>query len=298
MLYVYLDETTFGELSNESGYGCLISQERIDYSIIQKALSDLEKDADRFNPKFKKQDERTLNRGYFHAADDSKNAHSHLCNAINKGVTGNFKTHIINTKRTLIDIESAYDISSKLNILEAFWISKEITFIFEERMRLTPNRLKKWWNSLWEEMIYTACSSPYYVTYYPKFNFEICDKTEPGLQVVDFLLWASSRQFTKKSCPWLKRVKSLVQTNFASENKSWRGHSIDVNFGCRPSFSYTYEDYSCNHFDDVSKAIMVENYIKHVYQVLKFLTNNKNKFVSHFEEDIFISYNNVSIQVS
>ena len=199
-MYVYLDETTFGKNGEYSGYASFIASKRIDNELTNEAIDALSNDPDIKKEEYKYQDDRTLKRKYFHASDDSQNAHSHLCNAVNSYVTGKFKSHFFKTKENgFNNSDEAYELASKLSILSVFSESPEIVFIFEERNDLSKEYIVKWWDSLWEDLFKSQYTYPYLRTYYPVLKFEICTKEEPGLQIVDFILWASSRQVLKKS---------------------------------------------------------------------------------------------------
>ena len=79
-MYIYIDETSSNGLI---GAGALLTIEPIQDSIINEAIAEL----DKFHKKHKYEDEnvkrmdaQTLERGYFHASEDSKNSHSIICN--------------------------------------------------------------------------------------------------------------------------------------------------------------------------------------------------------------------------
>lgn len=89
-VFAYADETIFTIEPNSNlralGCGILISRTEITPEVIREAIHNLSIDPD-FD---EKKDTRTLERKYFHASDDSKNAHSHLCNSINKHIKSVF----------------------------------------------------------------------------------------------------------------------------------------------------------------------------------------------------------------
>ncbi|MBC7408803.1 MAG: hypothetical protein H7339_10480 [Arcicella sp.] len=85
--YVYADEATFNRGSEEFlGTGIFISETQVNQEVVVHALKLLADDTD-FD---KKMDDRTINHGYFHASEDSKNAHSHFCRSIVERGNGNF----------------------------------------------------------------------------------------------------------------------------------------------------------------------------------------------------------------
>ncbi len=90
-MYLYIDESTFNKHNEDYyGVGLFVSEKEIDIEIINEALVNLKNDPDIENDNTKKMDSNTLARNFFHSADDSKNAHSHLCRAINKYAQGFF----------------------------------------------------------------------------------------------------------------------------------------------------------------------------------------------------------------
>lgn len=226
-MYVYLDETEFGE-GAFSGYASLITEERIGQKVIDDALENLRIDTDRFLMPQKTMDDRTLERGYFHAADDSKNAHSHLCNAINKHVIGNFKSHIFHAKKhSFTGIEEIYNLASQLAVVSLFSKARELTFIFEGRNGLSVQALlEKWWPELWKGLSQNCFSAPFVVKYYPDVRFEISEKSNPGSQVVDFILWASQRALYAKDPKWYDRLHGWAKTSMTTVDGGWDGHSI------------------------------------------------------------------------
>ena len=70
--------------------GLLACDVPITKAVVDAALHNLQADPDRHKPRHKEKDDRTLQRGYFHASDDSQNAHGHLCRSIVKHVAGTF----------------------------------------------------------------------------------------------------------------------------------------------------------------------------------------------------------------
>lgn len=78
-LYVYADEAAFLRGTEEIlGTGILISETPIDQTVVTTAMKLLFDDPD-FD---KKMDQRTIDNGYFHASEDSKNGHSHFCRVL------------------------------------------------------------------------------------------------------------------------------------------------------------------------------------------------------------------------
>lgn len=287
-MYVYLDETTFGEHNEYSGYASLITKSRIEKSVIDEALSNLKEDPDIAKEKFKDHDFRTLARGYFHAADDSQNGHSHLCSSINSNIIGRFSSHYFKTKEyNFKSTEEAYALASKLSILSVFSESNEITFIFEERNDLTRRYIEKWWDSLWLDLLKSQYAHPYIRTYYPVLNFEICSKSDSGLQVVDFILWASTRKAVGKECPWFDRLKCWLKTETKPEDETWGGHSLSFGMIEKENIeTYTITDYQ--HDNKLLNSLDYQtHYIVNAQKLINHVASlGRQKDVDHFWDEI------------
>jgi hypothetical protein len=287
-MHVYLDETTFGEHDEYTGYASLITESRIDNSVIEEALSNLNEDPDIAKEKSKNLDNKTLARRYFHAADDSQNGHSHLCSSINRNIVGEFSSHYFKTKEhNFKNTEEAYDLASKLSMLSVLSKSDEVTLIFEERNDLTRGYIEKWWDSLWLDLLKNQYTRPYIRTYYPALNFEICSKSDPGLQVVDFILWASTRKVIGKKCPWLDRLKCRLKTAINPEDGTWGSHSLSFGMTEKENIdTYTITDYQHDN-KLLNSSEYQAHYIVNAQQVINRVASlGRQKGVDHFWGEI------------
>ncbi|SUX45665.1 DUF3800 domain-containing protein [Chryseobacterium indoltheticum] len=211
-IYAYADETIFNIDSDENefalGCGIFISDVEITQSIVNEALQNLAKDKD-FD--FKK-DQRTLDNAFFHASEDSKNGHSHFCRSINKYIKGIFDYTIKNNveQKDLLKnsfSEKIFERCLSSSTLEIFLTTQEVYLIIEKREKLNSENILKWKNNLYNLYEGASYNVTSYKTFYPKLNILLKNKNEPGLQVVDFLIWASNR--TNKLIPdntWQKRL--------------------------------------------------------------------------------------------
>lgn len=231
-LYVYADETIFpinGE-KNGLGYGLFVSQTEITQRTIDEALSNLKSDLD-FDLK---KDSQTLQKGYFHASEDGKNAHSHLCTSINKNVKGIFAY-------TYSDHNKPKEIAQKgftnriLNrclsdsTLELFRSTEEIFLTIEQRDTLSKFSLAKWLKSLYELYDKATYDILSFKTFYPNITITLKDKKEPGLQVIDFLIWAVNR--TKRNIPdkkWHERIR-YASSYYSVEQQGQNGGQYYLN---------------------------------------------------------------------
>lgn len=79
-IFAYADETIFDIDSAQGiyavGYGIFISQHPITSDVVSEAMTNLKNDPEINDTS----DISTIAHGYFHASEDSKNAHSHFCN--------------------------------------------------------------------------------------------------------------------------------------------------------------------------------------------------------------------------
>lgn len=227
-IFAYADETIF-KINNETnelalGCGMLVTKSKIDDFVINEALLELANDDDFDLNK----DKRTLNRKFFHSSEDSKNGHSYLCNSINKNVAGVFDYTFINkiTQRETL----AKGFSEKLfnrclshSTLELFLTTDEIFLIIENREALNSKNLSEWQAQLYKLYEGATYNIPSYKTFYPKLNIQLKDKKEPGLQVVDFLIWALNR--TKTTNPnqvWHNRLKYKTWYEYKDEGNQNR----------------------------------------------------------------------------
>ena len=212
-IYAYADETSFtvNGKTNEIalGSGIFVSKSKVNQDIVREALADLKSDIDFDHQK----DLRTIQRGYFHSSDDSKNAHSHLCCSINRNIVGIFDyTYFDNI--TQVDIirkgfaDRIFDRCLSHSTLALFLSTNEVFLTIEKRDSINEVTISMWLNSLYKRYEGATYNRPSYKTFYPKINIFLEDKMEPGLQVVDFLMWAVNR--TKISVPdnrWHERIK-------------------------------------------------------------------------------------------
>lgn len=227
-IYAYADETIFtiNNTTNELALGCgiLVTKNKIEEFVIDDALIELGKDAD-FD--FQK-DQRTLNIKFFHSSEDSKNGHSYLCNSINKNVKGVFDYTFIdkinqNETTTKGFSENQFNRCLSHSTLELFLTTDEIFLIIENREALNLETLSKWQTQLYKLYEGATYNSPSFKTFYPKLNIQLKGKSEPGLQVVDFLMWAINR--TKTSNPnqvWHNRIKYKTWYEYKGERNQNR----------------------------------------------------------------------------
>lgn len=223
-IYAYADETIFtvNQQKNEFaiGYGILVSEVKIDRSVIDEALKELSQDID-FDPK---KDQKTIDNEFFHASEDSKNGHSYFCRSINKNIKGVFDYTYKNEveQKDLLNKGFTEEIFKRCltsSTLELFSTANEVFLIIERRDTLNEKSILEWKKQLYRLYEGASYNTPSYKTLYPKLNILLKNKNEPGLQVVDFLIWASNRtNRTKPDNTWHKRIKYLNWYSYKEEN--------------------------------------------------------------------------------
>lgn len=227
-IYAYADETIFvaNTETNELALGCgiFVTESKIEQSVIDDAILKLSEDND-FDS-FK--DKRTISRNYFHASEDSKNGHSYLCRAINENIKGVFDYTFIN-KINLKDTtqkgfsESIFNRCLSHSTIELFLATDEVFLVIENRNEINEATLLNWKKQVYNMYEGTAYNLPTYKTFYPKLNISLKGKSEPGLQVVDFLMWAANRKKTiNPDETWHRRLKYNTWFEYEDEGNQNR----------------------------------------------------------------------------
>lgn len=227
--YGYSDETEFMQSSTNAfptiGSGILVCTEPVTENIIKEALNNLDKDSDK-----NEIDLKTLSRGYFHASEDSKNAHSHLCKTIVKHLNGYFRYSFFNLNKTTVEsLPTAKERFRRLTLKVAslgFFIdeAKEVNLTIESRNNFLASHAKIWLEQFFDEFDRMAYEQPTFFTYYPNIHLNIVDKLNPGIQIVDFLLWSlnrANREFADLT--WLNRLEMRQYTWMHDEDKFENG---------------------------------------------------------------------------
>lgn len=205
-MWIYLDETANDDWR---GAGALALPQPLQAAAVHRALRELEKDPDRNDDRCRAWDARTLRRGYFHACDDSKNSHSHWLNEINRSIQGGAFCFSL-AKRDDADDGAAFAQQMALALLTGLRGGHPVTCIFERRKGFGLFSAGRIIEDLYAGLDWSAHEIPHFATHYPLVSWAIAGKDDPGIQAVDFLLWASLQKVlhpeSKKAC-WFDRVK-------------------------------------------------------------------------------------------
>jgi len=290
MRYVYLDESEFSQPSNLVGYGSLTTDGAIPDSLIHVALERLRNDPDINDISTMKIDKKTLSSGYFHASEDSKNSHSHLCSQINNEISGVFHSHFFDYKEKNERIDKLLDLASNLSSLKSLSFREKVKLIFERRGALTETFLKKSFGGLYDSLHYSSYDHPYIPTFFPEIEFNIVNKRNPGVQCTDFLLWAINRHLNKDSL-WFNRIKTKLRMEFSSQSKDWGGCDFDLNNSIvEPKSYYTITDMPKNDEEIVTNEMLVNFYL-HAEKVNSyFAQNDLPNGISYIKNNLLMVY--------
>ena len=206
--WIYLDESEF-QLNGKSyiAYGTLISEDIITQDNIHRALTTLRKFKDNQDKDYLPQnDNRTLERGYFHACDDACCAHTAICREL-ENLNGEISLNCVpKTEKSNLN---ALSMTSAIMGLHHKGFS---ALVYEQRKGLTNEII----NSLIQEyeinVIRDYAGSLFMPINFSEPGYKISDKAEPGIQFIDFILWAYQRKLNGNS-DWYERIqKNSIKT--------------------------------------------------------------------------------------
>lgn len=132
--------------------------------------------------------------------------------------------------------------AAALSAVHAFDTREPIHMIFEARDDLTVKALKTWYEQLRQQVLLGVYESPWIPILFPRIEFELADKTNPGLQICDFLLWAVNRR-ANKDLRWVERVQTVMRTSATPQSGDWFETTFDLGRGIEDApATYTLED--------------------------------------------------------
>lgn len=199
--WVYVDESqapcAAGAADGQPFWiGSLITQHPIDQALIAGALDCLKTDPDAVGVT---QDATTLARGFFHASEDSKNAHSWLCRAlVRPPLQASFSAAQWFFGRPDSDDYTGGDLhraSVLLSIMTALQDDFDCIHLFvAKREGSFEQRDIDQWPEYSTKMQFEALlHMPSMPTRFPPIVAKLVSPGEPGVQVCDFVLWATQR---------------------------------------------------------------------------------------------------------
>jgi hypothetical protein len=294
MRYIYSDESVFSDPRPCVGVGMLTVDREILPSVIAEALNALDNDPDRFIEPGKAYDDSTLRRKYFHACDDSKNAHSHLCDSINKNIDGEFISDFFD--RSNLDtfehgLDYLYDKATSLSSLKALQCRDQVSFVFEKRDGLSAAKIKDILKELESNVLMSIYDMPYAPHYSPNIEILLVDKLNPGIQCVDFILWALNR-YVNNDKVWFKRIKSKYTFGFNTAKGDWGGQHTNVGKGVvEPKTYYNVEDFPIDPDSIINREMLYSFYLT-VAKTVEYYHNNPVRSIMHLSNQIKHSVEN------
>ena len=213
-MIIYCDDTTFyldRDFGPEMvGIGCLIVDEDLTSVIVNQAFDSFKADPDVINSRNSKSeiatmDQDTLSRGYFHASEDSQNSHSPLTIAINEHLKGNFKYGYLS--KTYKSISKLKEENLQYLAIVAATTTSPVKIFIEQCSLLSEAKVANVIGNVFKAIEWSAYKSYAIPLFFPKGEVTIVNKSNPGIQVIDFLLWANNRaRLSKPDRTWLDRV--------------------------------------------------------------------------------------------
>jgi hypothetical protein len=236
-IFAYADESQFKknqtDINSVTGSGILISPKPISQDVIEEALQNLNQDIGR-----SRSDDKTLLKKHFHATEDGPRAHFHFIQTINKYVSGRyrystFENHLETTSFQKRNSEQLFKLTLGLASNDFFSHRySKINLVVEERSKFTKPMAEKWLESWFGQYDLHAYSQTSFITYYPEIEIVIGNKSVPGLQVVDLLLWAFNR--TRREVPdnkWKEMLKMSTFSHYSTENGPQSGGDCSLGTG-------------------------------------------------------------------
>jgi len=299
MRYIYCDESIFSEPRPCAGVGMLISDTEIFSVLIENAINKLMKDEDRLKEPAKTLDDRTIHRHFFHASEDSKNAHSHLCDQINTISDAEFVCDFFDKGK--LSEQERYDTylyrqATILSSVKATHTTDTISFHFENREDISIDSLIKFYSEFEESSLMGIYDLPFVPHFFPKVEFKIVDKSNPGMQCSDFILWTVNRHVNGDKV-WLNRIKSPIRSAFSTKSGSWGGQDIKLGTGLKNSaVYYTITDFPMDPDRAINKNLYINFYL-HAAKVVEYYFRNPIPHIAHLLEeaiDVVINKKNLS----
>lgn len=227
-LFAYIDESGDPNPAVPDPFclGVLLSKMPFSSDFFSKAFSKLACDKD-----FEERDRITLDRGYFHASFDSKNAHSYCCRAINQcGYEFEFRfSKFDKSKIKNLHDGKAYD--AKLihrHCIDVLLLNETIfspdTFIVNIADRpgsFSSEQVDSWEMLFIDTVLQSSLPNPIIPIRIPEIQVNLVDTSNSGMQSVDFLLWATQRNALQDDAIWLTRSGIKLSSRISFQGDPW-----------------------------------------------------------------------------
>lgn len=213
-LFSYADETKFDidKTKGHTSLGCaiFITDTEITQELIDEALLKL-RNVKPANDSIRQSINSTLRRGMFHASKDSNYAKDCLLEVINKSLNGVLCTTYYKNPEQIdrpTDLEKFFERCMTTSSIEFFNAMDEINLVIEQRPTLASVHIERWKETIYRLFENSSFKLPSFKTYFPQINISLGDKSVPGLQVVDLLLWIINQsKKTPLNDDWKKKLR-------------------------------------------------------------------------------------------
>ncbi len=298
---IYMDEWGNPNVDNNEGFnkyfciGAAICIETIGDEDINRAFSDL-KNRENLNDN----DQDTIKRGHFHACEDGPEAHSALTYLVNElnlefsffkfnkeEYNNNSKPGNFNTERLLHHhmVELASIISTHYDI------NKVNIYVAERQKSFTASFEDMWINSFYDNLIESSVLKPMLVTNFPEINLEVVEGSNPGVQIADYLLWSTARNYILDKNTWFDRInkKSSADINISSDPL---GNIVDftINNGIKQLELLSQYNISTDDIDELESKLDDEK----LFGVFYFVEDNLKKFFENSNDKYIYLQNYLS----
>ncbi len=200
----YADGTAFEDADGNRyvGAAVLFTEEPIKRLVTDEALDELRDLCNELPEVARKRSYETLDRGYFHATEDSSQAKECLGKSVVRHIRGQLDYSFANETRLENHewLRSNMSEPSRMAQMIAFCMASVMTgnvrpikLMIEDGDSYNPSQ-KNWWEHIWSIRERSAYDQPAIPATFPKIDVTYLKKTDPGSQVVDNLLWAVQRQ--------------------------------------------------------------------------------------------------------
>ncbi len=233
--WVYIDESQAPHAEGtEAGQpfwlGALITEKPIDQNLIGGALSRLGADPDACG---NSHDQATLARGYFHASEDSKNAHSWICRAIVDGplVASFSATQWFFGREDSAEFEGVglHRLTALVSASMAFQDDFDCVHVFIANRdgSFAQRDLDEWPAYCKRTQLEGVVHNPAIPARFPVVDAALVEAAHPGVQVCDFVLWAAQRSRPERLIPtgnddWVRRLRLDLWASGSVENSAFQ----------------------------------------------------------------------------
>ncbi|NMO09488.1 DUF3800 domain-containing protein [Methanobacterium subterraneum] len=271
-----MDETGFTLETGENiiGVGMLLTEAPIENDLTSEAMMELKKEI-KASDETDERDHRTIENGFFHASEDSKNAHSYICTSIRKHINGNFNFFYL--KPSDDDTRKKEELNRLILGLATMphdQRREDFELTYENRNKFGINAAKSWLKDHQNKQFLRMIQDGF-PTSFPNIKLVEGDKSIPGLQVVDFILWAINRRIKNSGNPldenwfekpalddWYNRLEielmdtSAVNGNYMVEGTIAIGDPLDFNY-------IFYPKVSAMKIDPIYAYLNIERYLRY-----------------------------------